>query len=77
MNPENLVQQAREAIDAGLMDEAVSIAKSRETKESIDPDMHLAWADVCEELNLTDDLIGDRENACQHRHQLSGNNKTS
>ena len=59
MNPENLMQQVREAIDAGLMDEAVSIAKSRETKESIDPDMHLAWADVCEELNLTDDLIGE------------------
>ncbi len=44
---------------AGLRDEAVALARSRNTKEASDPDLHLQWADVCEELNLIDDVIGE------------------
>jgi len=53
------IEQVRTAIRAGLMDEAVALAKNRKTKETSDPDLHLHWADVCEELNLVDDVIGE------------------
>ncbi len=53
------IEQARAAIRAGLKDEALALVKSRNTRETCDPDLHLQWADVCEELNLIDDVIGE------------------
>jgi len=57
MNTPNLIDEVRTAIDAGLMDEAEAFMKSRDTRQCEDPDVHLAWADVCEELNMADDVI--------------------
>ncbi|MCX5863374.1 MAG: CRISPR-associated primase-polymerase type A1 [Deltaproteobacteria bacterium] len=57
MNPENLMQQVRETINAGLLTEAISMAKSRTTRDTLDCDLHLAWADILEDLDLTDEVI--------------------
>jgi tetratricopeptide (TPR) repeat protein len=57
MNTPNLIDKVRTAIDAGLIDEATALTKSRDTRQCGDPDAHLAWADLCEELNMADDVI--------------------
>lgn len=55
----DVIDQVRAAIQAGMHDEAVSMIKNHDTKQCNDPDLHLAWADLCEELNLMDDLLGE------------------
>jgi len=53
------IDQVRAAIAASLREEALSLARNRNTRDISDPDLHLAWADLCEELNLMDDVIGE------------------
>lgn len=47
----------REHISEGRLDEAVELVKERATRTVHDHELHLAWADVLEELGLMDDLI--------------------
>ncbi len=37
--------------------QALSLAQGRETKEVRDPELHLAWADILEELGLVEEVI--------------------
>lgn len=57
MNSDNLMQQVREALNGGLSDEAVQLAKKRNTRDCLDPEFHLAWADILEDLDLVDEVI--------------------
>jgi hypothetical protein len=51
------LSQVRAALDAGLTDEALNTAKARQTRDTVNPDLHLNWADILEELVLPDDVI--------------------
>lgn len=54
---DSTLAQVRAAVDAGLAEEALEIAKVRQTREVVDADLHLAWADILEEMVATDDVI--------------------
>lgn len=57
MDNDSTLAQVRAALDAGLADYALNIAKERQTREFVNADLHLAWADVLEELALVDEVI--------------------
>jgi hypothetical protein len=57
MSNDSLILQTRAALDGGLCDEGLSIAKSRNTREIEDAGLHLERADILEELVLPDDVI--------------------
>jgi len=52
-----LMEKVSDHLTAGRMDEAVATAKSRQTRDLRDAAAHLRWADLLEELGMTDDLI--------------------
>ncbi|MGC8658914.1 MAG: CRISPR-associated primase-polymerase type A1, partial [Desulfomonilaceae bacterium] len=54
---DSTLAQVRAAVDAGLAEEALDIARVRQTREVVDADLHLAWADILEEMVATDDVI--------------------
>lgn len=54
---DSTLAQVRAAVDAGMAGEALHIATARQTREVVDADLHLAWADILEEMVATDDLI--------------------
>lgn len=57
MDNDSTLAQVRAALDTGLADQALNIAKERQTREFVNADLHLAWADVLEELALVDEVI--------------------
>lgn len=57
MNQDPRLAQAREALTREAADEARALAKARNTKGVRDEELHLAWAEVLEELGLLEDLI--------------------
>lgn len=52
-----LLKQARHLLTQGNNNQARSLAASRQTKDSSDPDFHLAWADLLEELGLMEEVV--------------------
>jgi len=44
-------------LDSGSADEAIALAKARDTKPIRDADLHVAWADLLEELGLPDEVV--------------------
>jgi hypothetical protein len=52
-------------LDQGRRDEALALARSRETKEVTNPGLHLAWADVLEEMGLVEEVILELHLACR------------
>lgn len=48
---------ARALFADGHLDRAVALAKSRDTRSVHDHELHVAWADVLEELGLMDEVI--------------------
>lgn len=50
----NSLERARAAIESGLIDEASSLAHDRETRDTVDVELHLGWATVLEDLGQTD-----------------------
>lgn len=59
MDNDSTLAQVRAALDTGLADQALNIAKERQTCELVNADLHLAWADVLEELALVDEVISE------------------
>lgn len=57
MDPEDLLSQARQALAAGDHDQAAALARTRQTRAVQDAELHLAWADLLEELGLTTEVI--------------------
>lgn len=51
-NDTNL-ERARAAIESGLIEEASAIARERDTRNTVDVDVHLGWASILEDLGLT------------------------
>jgi hypothetical protein len=55
--PAALLRQCQEALSQRLMDKASSLAQQRQTKDLHDPALHLAWADLLEELGLVEEVV--------------------
>lgn len=54
MSSDTNLERARAAIESGLLEEASAIARDRETRDTVDVDVHLGWASILEDLGLTD-----------------------
>lgn len=54
MSPDASLERAKAAMESGLLDEALSIAQERETRELANVNLHLGWANVLEDLGLPD-----------------------
>lgn len=54
MNSANTLARARAAIESGLIEEASVIARDRDTRDTVDVNVHLGWASVLEDLGLND-----------------------
>lgn len=52
-----LFPQIRRLLEEGFPDESRSLAQSLQTKDHRDPALHLAWADLLEELGLMEEVI--------------------
>lgn len=52
-----LLDQARKHIQSGHADMAIADVRERNTRDIRDPDLHLQWADLCEELGRIDEVI--------------------
>ncbi len=57
MNDPDLLTHTRQALADGQPDQAHTLALSRDTRDLKDPALHLAWADVLEELGLVDEVV--------------------
>ena len=57
MNATALLAQVRAALAAGDPAQAQALALSRDTREQHDAALHLAWADLLEELGLIDEVL--------------------
>ncbi len=57
MSADPSLASLRDLLSEGLHEQAVSLAKNRDTREVRDHALHLAWADALEELGLYEDLI--------------------
>jgi hypothetical protein len=57
MDNDSTLAQVRAALDTCLADQLLNIAKERQTCKFVNADLHLAWADVLEELALVDEVI--------------------
>ena len=57
MISDSIFLNVRNALDNKLPEEALRIARERQTRDMVDADLHLAWADILEELVTTDDVI--------------------
>ena len=54
MSSDPSLLRARAAIESGLIDEASTIARDRDTRDTVDVDLHLGWSSILEDLGLTD-----------------------
>ncbi|WP_449243772.1 CRISPR-associated primase-polymerase type A1 [Desulfobacca acetoxidans] len=54
---DTLLEQVNAALTSGRPDQAQSLALSRDTRDLRDPALHLAWADLLEELGLIDEVV--------------------
>jgi tetratricopeptide (TPR) repeat protein len=54
---DDLLKQCRQLFGQGERDRCLSLAQSRNTKDLHDPALHLAWADLLEELGLVEEVI--------------------
>ena len=54
MNMDAALAEARNCLNAGLQEQAAELAKGVDTRDVRDSDVHLAWAEVLEELGLMD-----------------------
>ncbi len=52
-----LLAQLKEVLAQGHLEQATALALSRQTKEEHDPDLHLSWAAVLEELGLVNEVL--------------------
>lgn len=52
-----LIEQVRNRIADGLPEEAVAMARTRDTRGVRDSDLHVAWADLLEELGMVEEVI--------------------
>lgn len=52
-----LLSRTRTCLSEGMPDQAETLARGRDTRALRDSDLHLAWADVLEELGLMDEVI--------------------
>lgn len=57
MDAEDLLAHTRQALAAGDYDQAAALARQRQTREVREAELHLAWADLLEELGLTAEVI--------------------
>jgi len=57
MMPNDILSQTRQALSEGHPDQAQALALSRDTRDSRDPALHLAWAETLEELGLIDEVV--------------------
>ncbi|MGQ9922239.1 MAG: TOTE conflict system archaeo-eukaryotic primase domain-containing protein, partial [Desulfobacca sp.] len=57
MAASTLLAQVQAALAAGDSEQAQALALSRDTRDSRDPTLHLAWADLLEELGLIDEVL--------------------
>ncbi|MBF0103344.1 MAG: hypothetical protein HQK77_20780 [Desulfobacterales bacterium] len=57
MDTQNLFQQVTDSLQKGDIEQAKSLAKTRDTKPLRDASLHLKWAEVLDELQLYDELI--------------------
>jgi len=53
----DLFTEIRQALRQGHREQAEALALSRQTKDLQDPALHLAWAEILEELGLIDELV--------------------
>jgi hypothetical protein len=53
----SLLNQAQKELENGQSEKARVIVENRRTVDLHDPDQHLRWADLCEELGMIDDVI--------------------
>ncbi len=51
------ILEVGELLAEGLLDQAIALAKERQTRSIHDHELHVAWADVLEEMGLVDDVI--------------------
>lgn len=54
MSPDTSLARARAAIEADLIDEAINIAQTRETRDTVNVGLHLDWARALEDLGLVE-----------------------
>lgn len=57
MMPNDILSQTRTALSTNHPDQAQTLALSRDTREVRDPALHLAWAEILEELGLIDEVV--------------------
>ncbi len=57
MTGPDLLQRCISASQSGQREAALALARERRTKDLHDPALHLAWADLLEELGLVDDAV--------------------
>jgi len=57
MDTETLYRQIQILFQKDQVEQAVSLAKQRDTKTKNDPALHIRWADLLEQLGLIDDMI--------------------
>lgn len=57
MTTANSLEQIRALINNGQTEQALTLVQSRDTRAVHDPALHLAWADLLEELGLVDEVV--------------------
>jgi hypothetical protein len=57
MTTANTLNQIRTLINNNQTDQALTLAQNRDSRAVHDPALHLAWADLLEELGLVDEVI--------------------
>ncbi len=53
----SLLNQVQKELEIGEREKAKTIVQSRRTGDLRDPNLHLQWANLCEELGMIDDVI--------------------
>lgn len=57
MEASTSLEQVKALLKDGMPDQAIALAQTRDTRPIRTPDLHVAWADVLEELGLADEVI--------------------
>jgi len=57
MNPAHSLEQVKALLEQGLKDDARALAKSRDTRNLHDANLHRRWADLLEEMGLVEEVV--------------------